>query len=261
MYIKTISESKYQTFKQCKLKYRYRYVERLPEPGDTNTEALHFGSYIHKVLEDGVNCTTEGELVQIAEEVKGTYKISEKYTGKDLTCIKNFLEFNANLSGTVATELVFEVPVKDDITLNGIIDRVIKGKDGGFLIIDYKTSKREKTKVDLYQDSQLKGYVYAISKLYGVPFKNIVAAHYYPLTNNFVHVTYSVPQITAHARKIVDEVWKIRKSKKEDMRPNRNDFCNWCAYKSACPEFCSTHEVQKKVEELKANKKPRKKKS
>ena len=54
MYIKTISESKYQTFKQCKLKYSFRYVDRLPEPQEANTEALHFGSYIHKVLEDGV---------------------------------------------------------------------------------------------------------------------------------------------------------------------------------------------------------------
>ena len=72
MYIKTISESKYQTFRQCQLKYRYRYVERLPEPEETNTEALHFGSYIHKVLEEGVNAQNEEELVRIAEEVKGS---------------------------------------------------------------------------------------------------------------------------------------------------------------------------------------------
>jgi len=131
MYIKTISESKFQTFRQCQLKYRYRYVERLPEPEETNTEALHFGSYIHKILEEGVNAQNEEELVQIAEEVKGSYKVSKKYTGKDLRCISNFLKFNAKLENTLATELVFEVPLKDDMTLNGIIDRVIKGKDGG----------------------------------------------------------------------------------------------------------------------------------
>jgi RecB family exonuclease len=129
MYIKTISESKFQTFKQCQLKYRYRYVERLPEPAESNTEALHFGSYVHKILEEGVNATTQDELVRIAEEVKGSYKISKKYTGKDLKCIDNFLEFNSKLGESVATELVFEVPVKDDITLNGVIDRIIKGED------------------------------------------------------------------------------------------------------------------------------------
>ena len=169
MYIKTISESKFQTFKQCQLKYCYRYVDRLPEPEESNTDALHFGSYIHKILEDGVNAESQEELVRIAEEVKGTYKVSKKYEGKDLKCIDNFLEFNPKLEETLATELAFEVPVKDDITLNGIIDRVVKGKDGGYLIIDYKTSKREKSKVELYQDSQLKGYVYAISKLYETP--------------------------------------------------------------------------------------------
>jgi len=255
MYIKTISESKFQTFKQCQLKYRYRYVERLPEPDDTNTEALHFGSYIHKVLEDGVNAKTQEELVQIAEEVKGSYKVSKKYEGKDLRCFDNFLKFNPKLEETVATELVFEVPVKDDITLNGIIDRVVKGTDGGYLIIDYKTSKREKSKVELYQDTQLKGYVYAISKLYNVPFSKIVAAHYYPVTNNFVFVQYSVPQINAHARKIVDEVWKIRKRKKDEMKPSRNEFCNWCAYKTACPEFNNPMQCAKKIDELKAKKK------
>ncbi len=256
MYIKTISESKFQTFKQCQLKYRYRYVERLPEPAESNTEALHFGSYVHKILEEGVNATTQDELVRIAEEVKGSYKISKKYTGKDLKCIDNFLEFNSKLGESVATELVFEVPVKDDITLNGVIDRIIKGDDGGYLVIDYKTSKREKSKVELYQDSQLKGYVYAISKLYNVPFSQIVAAHYYPLTNNFVHIQYSAPQINAHLRSIVDEVWKIRKKKKEELRPSKNEFCNWCVWKKKhCPEFSDGITVQNAVEESKLQKK------
>lgn len=252
MYIQTISESKYQTFKQCKLKYRYRYVDKLPEPEESNTDALHFGSYVHKIFENGVKAKSETELVRIAEEVRGSYKVSEKYDGKDLTCIKNFVKFNEQLEETLATELTFEVPVKDDITLNGVIDRIVKGKDGGYLIIDYKTSKKEKSKVDLYQDSQLKGYVYAISTLYKVPVNQIIAAHYYPLTGSFVHVQYSQPQIAQHLRGIVDEVWKIRKCKLDDMKPNRNDFCNWCAYKSACPEFNTLNEVTKKVEELKA---------
>lgn len=234
------------------MKYRYRYVDRLPEPEESNTDALHFGSYVHKIFENGVKAKSEDELVRIAEEVRGSYKVSEKYDGKDLTCIKNFVKFNEQLEETVATELTFEVPVKDDITLNGVIDRIVKGKDGGYLIIDYKTSKKEKSKVDLYQDSQLKGYVYAISNLYKVPINKIIAAHYYPLTGTFVHVQYSQPQIGQHLKSIVDEVWKIRKCKLDDMKPSRNDFCNWCAYKSACPEFHTLNEVTKKVEELKA---------
>jgi len=255
MYISTISESKYQTFKQCRLKYRYRYVDRLPEPEGANVEALHFGSYIHKVLEEGVKATNKEDLLKIAEEAKGTYKVTKKYNGKDLICIDNFLKFNAKLAETVSTEQVFQVEIKDDMTLNGVIDRVIKGKDGGYLVIDYKTSKREKTKVDLYQDTQLKGYVYAVSKLYNVPFSSVVAAHYYPLTNNFVSVQYSMPQMNNYLNKIVDEVWKIRKMKKVEFCASRNDFCNWCAYKSVCPEFNSSLDIEKRIKELKPKKK------
>ena len=105
------------------MKYRYRYVDRLPEPDDAPTDALHFGSYIHKILEDGVKAESEQELMRIAEEVKGSYKVSKKYDGKDRTCIQNFLKFNSGLGETVDTELVFEVEVKDDITLNGVIAR------------------------------------------------------------------------------------------------------------------------------------------
>ena len=53
MFINTISNSKRDTFNQCKLKYRYRYVERIADYDLSNTDALHFGSYIHKIFEDG----------------------------------------------------------------------------------------------------------------------------------------------------------------------------------------------------------------
>lgn len=234
-------------------------MDYVPDPGVSNTDALHFGSYVHKILEDGVKAKTREELVEIARQVKGTYKVSKTYDGKDLICIDNFLKFNALLSETISAEMVFEVQIEDDISLNGVIDRVIKGDDGGMLVIDYKTSKREKTKVDLYQDTQLKGYVYAIHKMYNVPIPNIVAAHYYPLTNNFVTVRYSVPQIHAHARAIKDQVWKIRKSKKEEMKPSRNEFCNWCQYQSICPEFNDPMLCESKKQELLKNKKPYKK--
>ena len=108
MFINTISESKSKTFKECQLKYRYRYVDRLKEKSK-NTDALHFGSFIHKILEDGVAATTLAQLSNIAENVKKDYSFSETYTPKIKTCLENFLRFNATLSETVATELVYEV--------------------------------------------------------------------------------------------------------------------------------------------------------
>jgi len=249
MFINTISESKYSTFKQCKLKYRYKYIDYLKEDEGLTTDPLHFGSYIHKILEEGVEATTYQELEDLAKEFKPNYKFNNTYTPKIDLCLKNFLRFNASLEETVATELVYKIDVRDDISLNGIIDRVIKGSDDGYLIIDYKTSKREKTKVELYQDTQMKGYCYAIHKLYNVPIDKIVIAHYYPITDNLVTCRYSTVQIHNYIKTIVDEVWRIRKLKKTDFCASENKFCNWCSYKQLCPIFNDPHTVNSRLDE------------
>lgn len=257
MFISTISESKSSTFKQCRLKFRYKYSDRIPEQDKNNTDALHFGSYIHKILEEGVKANTMDELLKIAEEEKSNYRFAKSYEPKIEQCLRNFLRLNPSLYETVATELVYEVDLDKDkgIKQNGIIDRIVKGNEGGYLIIDYKTSKREKTKFDLYQDNQLKGYCNAVHRLYNIPIKDIVVAHYYPLTNNLVALSYTPQQIAMYIKSIIDEVWKIRKLKKDEMMPCKNEFCNWCAYKSLCPEFTDPNVVVKKLQQIKEEKK------
>jgi len=256
MFINTISESKSKTFKECQLKYRYRYVDRIKEIAK-NTDALHFGSYIHKILEDGYQANSLADLTVIAENVKKDYSFSETYNPKIKVCLENFLRFNATLAETVATEMVYEIvhDAEKDIKLNGIIDRIIKGKDGGYLVIDYKTSKRELTELDLYQDRQMMGYAYAIHKKLGVSLDNIVVAHYYPLTNHFVTCKYSANQIHQYLREKIDQIWKIRKMKKADFQPMQNQFCNWCGYKSMCPEFNSGLVCEQRLQALKDAKK------
>ena len=251
MFINTISNSKRDTFKQCKLKYRYRYVDRLPDYDISNTDALHFGSYIHQIFEDGVEASDLSGLQQLAEQNRDNYKFNKSYEPKIELCLKNFLRFNATLPEVGVSEQHFDLEVAEGITINGYIDRIIKGKEGGYLVIDYKTSKREKSKVELYQDPQLKGYVYAVHKLYDIPLNKITAGHYYPLTNTFVNVQYTANQIWAHIRAVVDDVWKIRKAKKVDLVPMRNQFCNWCSYKSLCPEFTETCIIEKRIQEIK----------
>ena len=135
---------------------------------------MHFGSYIHKIFELGVEAKSEEELWDIAKEQRDKYEFGpekEKLTGK---CITNFFKFNAKLSETVSAELVFTEQMTDDFTINGIIDRVIKGTTGKYLVIDYKTSKRASTQRDLYRDPQMLMYAAAIHKRYNIPIGDIM---------------------------------------------------------------------------------------
>ena len=256
MFINTISESKAKTFRECQLKYRYKYVDRFKEEAK-NKDALHFGSYIHKIFEDGYKATDTATLTTIAENLKKDYSFSKSYNPKIKICIENFLRFNASLAETVSTEFVYEVVYdeKYDIKLNGIIDRVIKGREGGYLVIDYKTSKRELSELDLYQDKQMQGYAYAVHKKMNVPLSEIVVAHYYPITNNFVTVKYSPAQIKNYLKDKVEAVWKIRKMKKEEFKAMQNQFCNWCGYKPLCPEFNAGRICEERITKIKDSRK------
>jgi len=208
MFINKISNSKQELIKQCKLKYKYKYIDKFV--GESrNEEALNFGSFIHKVLEEGVEADSLDELLTIAEAHKKTYKISFDHRDLTETCLKNFLKFNRQLKETVGVEFNYTIEIADGIESTGIIDRIVQGDKGGILIIDYKTSKREKTRFELFKDGQLMGYAFAVSKEFGVPLDKITCAHFYPRTGNLVAVRYSKSQVVQHVKNLVGDVWIV----------------------------------------------------
>jgi DNA helicase-2/ATP-dependent DNA helicase PcrA len=252
MFIKSISESKANTFNQCNLKYKFRYIDKYEE-APRNKDALDFGSYIHKIFELGYKKQTLDDLLNIADECKKNYKITEAKEKNTETCLRNFLRFNASLTETVGIELVYEVKYddKNDINLNGIIDRIVKSPQGEYLVIDYKTSKKELKKHELYQNHQMQGYAYAVHKIFKVPLDKVTVAHYYPLTGNLVSVKFSLAQISSYLRNKVDTVWNIRKRKKTEFPPSKNEFCNWCGYYQLCPEYHSPESIQESLKNTK----------
>ena len=117
------------------------------------------------------------------------------------------------------------------------------------LIIDYKTSKKEKSRVELGRDKQLMGYAFAVSQEFKIPLSEIYCAHYYPLTDSLVSVKFSQGAINSWREKEVSKVWKIRKKKKDEFPAMQNQFCDWCEYKPMCPLFNDQCSIQQKIEE------------
>jgi putative RecB family exonuclease len=240
MFINKVSPSKIKVFDECKAKYKFKYIHYLKEEFNDNlsTDALQFGQYIHKVLEDGVNCKTYEELVAIAKSVRSQFTFSKEKEMLTEASLRNFIVFNKDLTDTVSTEMRFSVPSPcEGYDLNGIIDRVVMGKTGDLLVIDYKTSKRAAAKKDLYHDAQMQMYAYAIHKMYDVPIDRVTVAHYYPHLDKFVSIKYSAKHISLFLNAQKSKVWDIRKRKKDDFHPVTNRFCDWCGYKDICPAY------------------------
>lgn len=260
MFINKVSPSKIKVYDECKLKYKFKYVDYLPEKS-TNTDALQFGSYIHKIFEDGVASTSAEELNEIAKTLRPNYTFDKEREMKVEKCINNFFAFNNSLSSCeqISTEQSFAVELKQGYAVNGIIDRIVKSQDGGYLVIDYKTSKRASTKRELFNDPQMLLYAYAVSVLYTVPIASITLAHYYPHMDKLVHVKFSEPHVLMYMKKLTQKIWEIRKKKKDDFFPQVNQYCDWCGYKDMCPKQNPTTHLAEYTEAVKAKKAAKKK--
>lgn len=212
---------------------------------------MNFGSFIHKIFELGYKDNDAKSLMKLVESERETYNIPFGMNDRIKVCIENFLVWNGKMGETISTEGMFEVDLdkEHDIKYIGIIDRVIKGKDGGYLVIDYKTSKKEKKTKDLLDDKQLKGYAYAIHEKYGVDYANIWCAHYYPVTGNFYPVRFSKAQIWNWRKKEIDKVWRIRKKTKDEFPPQKNIFCDYCEFQPVCPHYSTQEQVCTRLEE------------
>ena len=263
MFINKLSPSKIKAYIECKKKYKFRYIDKLYEVYNkgSNTDALQFGYFIHKVFEDGLNAKDYSELEAIAGSLRGTYKFPSKRDKEVPNILKNFLRLNEQLEETVSTEAMFSVDVTEDYALNGIIDRVVRGKTGKYLVIDYKTSRVPSTPAQLYKDPQMLMYTYAVSVMHKVKIEDISVAHYYPHLDKLVSVNYKNPQIIYFLKNLKAKVWEIRKKKSTDFPAQQNQYCNWCQYKELCPEFGGTEskliEAKGKEKELRRSRKPK----
>lgn len=241
-------------WQQCRLRYKYYYVDKYIGCQTPNEDSLTFGSFIHEVFEVGVlaNTTSTADLIRIAEGLKSKYKIPHEKDAATKTCIRNFVTFNSGMEAkdvsTLGCEIEYKIDLGDGIFATGVIDRVLRSETGSLLVIDYKTSKREKSKVQLYMDPQLKGYALAACELYGIPVREagskIICAHYYPVTNNFVHVSFPGTELAKHSKKVKEQAWRIRKSTLESLTPAKNEYCNFCQYKSICPLYEDSETIQ-----------------
>ena len=249
MFINNFSSSKLNTYQECQYKYRLKYHDRLEPSFNENqsTDALHYGSFVHEILEVGIEEDTLEGLRTLAEELRPKYQFDDKKLKNLESILKNFLSLNAKLPETVDIERKFKIEFKEGMHVNGYIDRIVKNDKGQYLVIDYKTSKRAKTRLELYKDNQMRMYAYAATQMYGVSIKDVVVAHYYPHYDKLISVKYSSADIAFFLNSVKENMWAVRKKKAESFQCMRNQFCDWCGYKDICPLFSNAIERRQKL--------------
>lgn len=237
-----LSVSKAKTFADCKKKFKFNYIEKLPQK---EWEFHTFGKFCHKVLEDFHLAYIAGSLKPFNVEIKTAWDAAMKEFGSSMSkdmvtecyeIIHNYLKLVSkqkdDVKNVIACEKGFNLNIDDRVLLNGFIDRLQVDEDGILHVCDYKTSKSDSyLKNDYFQ---LLTYAYVLCA--EDPTIKKVRGSYIMLRHNFQYITkeFDIEEIIAIKDKYLSYADQIQSEEQYPANPTR--LCSYCSYLDMCPE-------------------------
>ncbi|VEG56108.1 recombinase B [Mycolicibacterium aurum] len=252
-----LSPSRASDFKQCPLLYRFRAIDRLPEPSST---AQVRGSVVHAALEqlyalpaadrvpeaahalvapawehmlaerpslaDDIDPALRAELLEQARTLlSGYYRLEDPTRFDPQSC-----------------EQRVEVELADGTLLRGFVDRIDVAPTGEVRVVDYKTGKappEARALAEFKAMFQMKFYAVALLRSRGVLPTRLRLVY---LADRQV-LDYS-PDLGELERfeKTLMAMWRAIQSAGAtgDFRPKPSRMCDWCAHHAHCPTFGGT---------------------
>jgi DNA helicase II / ATP-dependent DNA helicase PcrA len=235
-----LSASAVDSYRKCPQLFCFSRLWSLKE-GPAAT--LSFGSVMHTTVKRFIDQYRKGvklpfdEVARVFETewtsagYEDEYQESE-YKKDGIEQLRVFhAEFLANPPEVLEQEKSFELPLENNVIINGRIDQINSLGKKDVEIIDYKTGKSRK-EADARRDLQLSIYAIAAKEILEL---NPVRLAFHYLQNNQV-------QSTTRNDKQLDEAQKVVQEAAADIRagefsPKRGFACRGCAYKPVCPAY------------------------
>lgn len=233
------SHSKVSLFEQCRLKYRYHYVEGIEvEQDPAEDDPLLLGSCMDRGLEHGF---------QAAEEYyNSVFPYNNQKKEIELTKLQYWIE----RLGPHLADGQFQIELKTDSFI-GFADWF---KDGHLVDIKYASPKnadkyRESAQLHLYynimtqQGWDVKDLTYlVIPKVYIRQKKSESSKMFYDRLMETleatepiqVHVDYDERKVIRFGKSIEDITMA---NVHNDFPPTVSKLCDWCQYKTICPAY------------------------
>jgi putative RecB family exonuclease len=249
MGLETLSPSRASDFKHCPQLFKFRAIDRLPEPA---TVYQARGTTAHLALQRLFDLPAEQrtperlyDLFRRAwAEIRGTEfeglfaSVEEERAWglESLDLLANYFSIEDPTSFDPIDRELDMLEDLDGIVIRGILDRMEEGPDGSLVITDYKTGKAPPEQYALPAFFALKIYALLIRRRTGRTPDEIKLMYLNGPT------VYRIPvndaQLDAMDRQL-RALWNaIDRAIDEDRFPPRvSRLCDWCSFQSICPAF------------------------
>jgi putative RecB family exonuclease len=255
-----ISPSRAADFMTCPLLFRFRTVDRLPEP--FSVDAVR-GTLVHKVLEDLFSLPAPDRTPDTARDmlvptweafVEADPSLAEMFDDAEAAHEPGFLEWMRSAGEVLdryftledprrlepaERELYVEALLDSKLLLRGFVDRLDVAPDGAIRISDYKTGAAPGPDYEAKALFQMKFYALVIWRMRGVIPKQLQLI--YLGNGEILRYEPDEADLLATERK-VNALWDaIRQSDElRQWQPNRSRACDWCAHRAICPAWGGT---------------------
>lgn len=238
-----LSVSKVKTFKTCKAKYHFCYIQKLPRK---EWDFQVFGKFLHEVLErfhgDIIKGCKDPDHILMKKSFSDSLKEYEAGMTPEMKkecfdILTAYLKKRNNdrpngLPEVIEVEKQFAIDIGSSILLNGFIDVVQRDPDGVLHVADYKTSKHKKYLKNDFM--QLKTYAYAMCL--EDPSLEKIRCSYVMLRHGFDSILkeFTREEVMATEQEFEGFAEKINKEKL--FRPSPSPLCKFCDYLNSCDD-------------------------
>ncbi|MDO5723155.1 MAG: PD-(D/E)XK nuclease family protein [Flaviflexus sp.] len=252
-YAPALSVSRINDFFSCPLKFRYRVIDRIPEPP---APAAVRGTLVHAVLENLYDLPAQDRTPEAAEAlidpawqalVDKDPKLEEIFLTEDRAAWMSkvaslvrayFRQENPTRLNPAAENrerMITEV-LPSGLRFRGAVDRIDVAGDGAIRIIDYKTGRKPHPRYQGEAIFQLRAYALLISLAEG---RMPDLGHLIYLGSNETFPYRYGPADTQRALGRIDGAWSAISDCLEagKFRPTTSKLCDWCSFQDRCPAF------------------------
>lgn len=253
-----ISPSSADSFDGCRRRWRFKYVDGIPDP--PNRAAL-VGTFAHSVLERVCQKPSEGRTLDAAKELARTlwpeFSESEDFVGLGLDeeaersfrwqtwlAIAGLWQVeDPRTLDVISTEQKVKV-LLDDVPFTGVIDRVHRIPDG-LVVTDYKSGLVPSTKWRGDRIKQVMLYAAALFYSDGEMPRQVRLLY---LGQRVLNIDV-FPKRIDNAVEVLDQTWRDMQTacETDDFPATPGPLCGWCPYVTLCPE--GSGEIKRRFDE------------
>lgn len=246
-----LSPSRAGDFLTCPLLYRFRTIDRLPEPFSPDATR---GTLVHKVLEDLFDLPAAQRTPEQAHALlsptwasllEAEPELAEMFGGEGpdvaawmRTC-RQVLDRYFTLEDPrrlepAERELYVEALLDSKLLLRGFVDRLDEAPDGALRVVDYKSGRSPGVGFEAKALFQMKFYALVLWRTRGVVPAMLQLV--YLGNGEILRYVPDEQDLRATERK-VEAIWRAIRVAEDsgDWRPRESALCSWCAHQALCP--------------------------